>query len=422
MRTFKIYTIGCKVNTFESESYRQELISQGLVETDIYDADIVIINTCTVTNSASFKSRQRIHQVKRMNPNAYLVVVGCYVQTESKMLLENYSIDLLIGAKDKDKLVNFVLNKSSSSLDLNFPNAFEKLSLYEAQTQTRAYIKIQDGCNQYCSYCIIPFTRGNERSLDEDSVIKQIIFLQMFHKEVVLTGIHTGRYGVNQNSTLSSLITRVLNETQIERIRLSSIEINEVSDELIALIKANSRVAHHLHISLQSGDNQILEDMHRPYTFEEFKRRVDSIRSEISDISISTDIIAGFPTETDDQFNNSFNNIKVIGFSFLHVFPYSKREMTQAALMKNTVSDGIKKDRVSILTNYSKQSIKNVFSQLLGQTLSVLIESQVEAGYFGYSSEYYPVLIQTEDILNHVIINCIVIGYNDERVIAVLKK
>jgi len=420
MKTFTIYTIGCKVNTFESESYRQELLDHGLLEVGVYDADIVIINTCTVTNTASFKSRQRIHQVKRTNPNAYLVVVGCYAQTQSEMLLKKYSIDLLVGAKDKDKLVSMILSQNKTILDLSFPETFEELSVYAAQTQTRAYLKIQDGCNQYCSYCIIPFTRGAEHSLAENIVIKQVKTLQSHHKEIVLTGIHTGRYGLDQSSSLSTLIQRILNETSIERIRLSSIEINEVSDELIELIKNNQRLAHHLHISLQSADNGILSDMNRPYTFEQYLSRIEQIRATILNISISTDIIAGFPSETDEQFNHSFINIKKCHFSFLHVFPYSRREMTQAALLKNQVSDEVKKQRVAILTQYSKESILSVFSHLVNQTLRVLVENEVEKGYFGYSSEYYPVLIQTDKSLNHAIINCIVIGYNDERVIAVL--
>lgn len=417
MKTFQIQTLGCKVNAYESEYYRQTLLNAGYYEgLPKEPTDIVIINTCTVTNTASFKSRQKITQAKRSNPNAIIVVVGCYVQTHHDFLKEKYHVDLLIGAKDKDKFLDLIeQNHHNDKFDL--PKSFEILPIHSFKHQKKAYIKVQDGCNQFCTYCIIPFARGRERSSDENEIIRQINAYDQ-HKEITLTGIHTGRYGNDINLNLFHLLKRIQLETKIERIRISSIEITEVTDEIIDLIKNEPRFAKHLHIPLQSADNTVLASMNRPYTIEEYQTRLDYIKKEISDICISTDLIVGFPTETEEIFENSLENIKKCQFSFMHVFPYSKREMTKAALYETQYTNEVKKDRVHRAQRLSDLNNLIIMKSWIGKMIDVLGEEIQDNYVFGYSSQYLPVLVKSSNDLINQIIRCKVIDIKDDYLIA----
>ena len=417
MKTFQIQTLGCKVNTYESEFYRQTLLNAGYLEgLPKETTDIVIINTCTVTNTASFKSRQKITQAKRFNPSAMIVVVGCYVQTHHDFLKEKYQIDLLIGAKDKDRFLELIEHKQKPNT-FDYPKNFESLPVHSFKHQKKAYIKVQDGCNQFCTYCIIPFARGRERSSDEDEIIRQINAYDE-HKEITLTGIHTGRYGNDINLNLFHLLQRIIRETKIERIRISSIEITEVTDEIIELIKNEPRFARHLHIPLQSADNNVLKSMNRPYSIEEYQLRLEFIRNEINDICISTDLIVGFPTETEEIFENSLENIKKCLFSFMHVFPYSKREMTKAAEYELQFTNEIKKDRVHRAQRLSDLNNMIVLKSWLGKSVEVLCEEIQDNYVFGYSSQYLPVLVRSSKNLINQIIRCKVIDIKDEYLIA----
>lgn len=417
MKTFQIQTLGCKVNAYESEYYRQTLLNAGYLEGLPKEVtDLVIINTCTVTNTASFKSRQKITQAKRSNPDAFIVVVGCYVQTHHDFLKEKYQVDLLIGTKDKDRFLELIeqhQNKSSFQL----PKSFEVLPIHSFKHQKKAYIKVQDGCNQFCTYCIIPFARGKERSLEDNEVIRQINSYEE-HKEITLTGIHTGRYGNDINSNLFQLLKRIVHETRIERIRLSSIEITEVTDEIIDLLKNEPRFARHLHIPLQAADNSVLISMNRPYTIEEYLTRIQYIREQVPNICISTDLIVGFPTETEEIFENSLESIKKCLFSFMHVFPYSKREMTKAALFEIQYSNEIKKDRVHRAQRLSDLNNMIVLKSWIGKSVDVLCEEVQDNYTFGYSSQYLPVLIKNSNDLINRIIRCKVIDIKDEYLIA----
>ncbi len=417
MKTFQIQTLGCKVNTYESEFYRQTLLNAGYLEgLPKETTDIVIINTCTVTNTASFKSRQKITQAKRFNPSAMIVVVGCYVQTHHDFLKEKYQIDLLIGAKDKDRFLELIEHKQKPNT-FDYPKNFESLPVHSFKHQKKAYIKVQDGCNQFCTYCIIPFARGRERSSDEDEIIRQINAYDE-HNEITLTGIHTGRYGNDINLNLFHLLQRIIRETKIERIRISSIEITEVTDEIIELIKNEPRFARHLHIPLQSADNNVLKSMNRPYSIEEYQLRLEFIRNEINDICISTDLIVGFPTETEEIFENSLENIKKCLFSFMHVFPYSKREMTKAAEYELQFTNEIKKDRVHRAQRLSDLNNMIVLKSWLGKSVEVLCEEIQDNYVFGYSSQYLPVLVRSSKNLINQIIRCKVIDIKDEYLIA----
>ncbi len=417
MKTFQIHTLGCKVNAYESEYYRQTLLNAGYLERlPKENVDIVIINTCTVTNAASFKSRQRISQAKKCNINAFIVVVGCYVQTQHDFLKEKYDIDLLIGTKDKDHFLQLIESRQKHDSFI-LPNTYEPLPIHSFLHQKKAYIKIQDGCNQFCTYCIIPFARGRERSLSQDIIINQInSYIE--HKEITLIGIHTGRYGKDINSSLYELLKRIIKETTIERIRISSIEITEITDDIIQLIKNEKRFARHLHIPIQSADDSVLKEMNRPYTLIEYMNRLNYIRKEIADICISTDLIVGFPNETEEIFHASLLNLKNCSFSFMHIFPYSKRELTKAAKMEPQYSNEIKKVRLHKAQNLSNIENKIYLKAWIGKTIDVLCENIQGDFIFGYSSQYLPVYIKKSSDLINKIIRCKVIDVNDEYLIA----
>lgn len=417
MKTFLIHTLGCKVNAFESEYYRQQLLEadyqEGLPKEQ---TDVVIINTCTVTNTASFKSRQKIAQAKRTNPNAFVVVVGCYVQTHHAFLKDKYDIDLLVGARDKDRLVEMIESKQMQT-DFAYPKTFENLPIQSFKHQKKAYVKIQDGCNQFCTYCIIPFARGRERSMHMDRIIDQIKRLDQ-HQEITLTGIHTGRYGLDIGVNLVTLLKRILSETAVPRIRISSIEITEVSDEIIDLLKNEQRLAKHLHIPIQAASQNVLEDMHRPYTLQAFINRLNHIKESIPTCLISTDLIVGFPTETKEQFETSLKTIEAMQFSFLHVFPYSKREGTLAAKYNSEWSNEVKKERVHQAQLLSDHLHRRTMQRFIGKSVEVLIEEEQTEMSFGYSAEYLPVLVKdVQDLLNHRLL-CRVIDVKNDHMIA----
>ena len=408
---FAVSTLGCKVNSFESESYVTQLKQLGFEEIPFQEvADIYIINTCAVTNTASSKSRQRIHQAKRNNPDAVICVVGCYVQVESEKLQEE-GIDILIGSSQKSELGKIIVEalngkKAVEVKDIDSILEFELLEVPRFQHQTRAYLKVQDGCNQFCSYCIIPHARGRERSLNTNEVIQQAKNLVLAgHPELILAGIHTGRYLSKDQINLAELIELILTEVpELQRIRISSIEVNEISDHLIKLIKENKVVANHLHIPIQSGTDKILKLMNRTYSTTDFKEKIKQIREAVPMISISTDVIVGFPSETEEDFNQTKELLRELKFSFLHVFPYSSRKNTPAASMKEQLSKEVKKKRVNQLLNLSNELSLEYRKCFLNKSVSVIVEQKVNGYYRGYSDEYFEVHIKSDiDLLHQVV-------------------
>ncbi len=423
MKTFSIITLGCKVNAYESEFYREILNQKGFEEVGNFeDSDLIVINTCTVTNQASFKSRQKINQAKRHNPSAKLVVIGCYVQSNHEELKSLYDIDLLIGSSNKAQFGELI-ETIDENIEINYTlsKTYENIPITNFKNKTRAFLKIQDGCNQFCSYCIIPYTRGRERSLAPDEVIAIVHQLEKEHREIVLAGIHTGKYGSDIQSTLTDLLIRILSETKIERVRLSSIDINEIDDRLIQVIKESDRMTKHLHISLQSGDDEVLKQMNRPYTTALFKARIKSIREAIPVISISTDIIAGFSNETQTMFDNSIQFIKDLNFSFLHVFPFSVRQFTKAEHYIQLNNETIKKERVHHLTELSKELYASYLKKRIGTKVSVLLEGKDERGVYGFSDAYDFVLIQDVDFFEHAIIECVIVDATYDTLIAKIR-
>lgn len=399
MSTFAIATLGCKVNMYETQGYIQALEAAGYQGRSFKEiADVYIINTCAVTNTAASKSRQKIHQAQALNPEAIIVVVGCYVQMASEELKQDLGIDILIGSDRKDQLVPLLQqarkhHQQSMVHDMRSIRVFEALPVSQFQHQTRAYLKIQDGCNQFCSYCIIPYTRGAERSLPMAEVLQSAYELVAHgHLEIVLSGIHTGRYGGGLGYSLSDLLKEMIQSIpKLERIRISSIEMNEVSDDLLDYMMQEPKIARHLHIPLQSANDQVLALMNRPYTMQQFMKRIEDIRNRMPDISISSDVIVGFPQESEEAFHNTVQNIEALQLSFLHVFPYSKRDGTKAATMPGHVDNKTKKQRANTLISLSNRLALAYKDRFIGKDVEVLFE-KAEAGYLiGHTSEYIEV-------------------------------
>lgn len=393
---FYIETFGCKVNTYESNYMMESLITNGFILTDTIDsADIIIINTCTVTNTADSKCRKFVRRIRREKPNSILAVVGCSVQNN----FEEYSkmdIDILLGNRFKSKIGELINNYLSTHEKYSYNNNnrdmdFENMELNNFN-HTRAFIKIQDGCDNFCTYCIIPFMRGKCRSKNFNLVIEEAKkLINNGHKEIVLTGIHTGSYN-DQNHDLVDLINELTKIKGLERIRLSSVEITELNDKFLDMIKINSKFCHHLHIPLQAGSNEILKLMNRKYNLDYFEEKINSIRKIIPHIAITTDIIVGFPTETDEMFKSTYDFAEKIGFSKIHVFPYSKREGTVASKMKE-VSSIDKTKRVHKLLELSDILEKRYEDKFINQKVKVLIEEIKNNKSIGHTSNYLRVEI-----------------------------
>ena len=396
---FNVINLGCKVNAYEAESTARSLEQHGYRRVDNDGADITIIYTCAVTNMAAQKSRKMIHRAKRNNPESTIVVAGCYSQIDPDALKE---ADILIGTKHKSMLLDYLLEYEKNHeriVDIEKVDVlpFENMFVDQFDNQTRAYLKIQDGCNQFCTYCVIPFARGRERSMAVNDVLESVKMLQEKHSEIVLSGIHTGRYGRDIGMTLSSLLDELLAVSPKDfRFRISSIEMTEIDDHLIELMKKDHRIARHFHIPLQSGCDTVLKRMNRPYTTKEFLERIEYIRKEIPGISISTDLIVGFPGETDEEFKKTCDFLKECQFSFLHIFPYSLRSGTKAASMENQIDPKIKKNRAAICAEINEELYDKYKESYLDKEVTVLFEKNEDGYTFGHSSEYLPVLVKGE--------------------------
>ena len=387
MKTYAMMILGCKVNDYEA-TYVRENMNKYFKEVSFKDkADIYLIFTCCVTNTAEAKTRKFIHDAKRNNKDAYVVAIGCMSQIKGDSEAFE-TVDLIIGSNNKDRIVELILADTKANLvneDIN--EHFEVLNIQEYPTKSRAFLKIQDGCNQFCSYCIIPYARGRQRCPDHSIILKQAKTLALSNKEIVLTGIHTGRYDDGQYDLYHLL--KDLNDIQeLETIRLSSIEINEINDDIIDLMKNSNKIAHHLHIPVQSCDDTILKLMNRPYTIEEYMERINYIRNNIPNISISTDLIVGFPFETDELFNNTLDKLKQIKFSFIHIFPYSRKTNTVADKMDNQIDNKIKKERLHIVADLQKDITKQYQESFKNKIVKVLIEKHKDQYSYGYTKEY----------------------------------
>lgn len=390
-----ICSLGCKVNIYESELVTNILKNNNYTVVDFEDkADIYIINTCSVTNESDKKSRKMINRAKKNNPAAIIIVMGCYSQVNA----EDIDVDIVLGNKDKSKIVEiieeYIKTKQKKKIIYDLTKVdFEKMEITNFDSHTRAFVKIQDGCNAFCSYCIIPYVRGRVRSKDPEDVIKEVTTLvEKGYKEIVLTGIHTGRYGTDINTNLEELLNKLVNIPNIYRIRLSSIEINEITPGIKKLLKENRVMAKHLHIPLQSGSNKILKLMNRRYNKEEFLSMVDNLR-DIPDISLTTDLIVGFPNEGEEEFNETIDTLKKIGFTKIHTFPYSKRKGTPAAIMDNQVSPEEKKKRVHRILDLSNKYEHNFYESKIGKIYDGVVEIHSNGTTIVHTSNFIPVII-----------------------------
>ena len=401
---FYIETFGCKVNAYESNYLKEALLSGGFLFThDLNEADIVLVNTCTVTNTSDSKCKKFVRKVKRENPKAILVVFGCSSQNKPEEYKE-IGVDILLGNKNKVKIPSLIKDYLKTKekyyyVDKNRDLEFESMMINDFN-HTRAFIKIQDGCDNFCSYCIIPFMRGKCRSKNFEEIIKEAKELSKNHQEIVLTGIHTGSYSDNGHD-LVDVINELSKIDNIKRIRLSSVEITELNAKFMDMLKTNEKFCNHLHIPLQAGSNHVLSLMNRKYNMEYFFNKIKEIRSIRPDIAISTDIIVGFPEETDKDFMETYENAKKLAFSKIHVFPYSKRDGTKASLMKEVPSiDKSKRDHK--LLNLSDILEKQYQDKFIGKPLDILIEEVKNGKSIGHSSNYIRVVIDKELTKNKI--------------------
>lgn len=394
--TVGICTLGCKVNLYESMYLTSRLREEGFEIRDFSEVcDVYIINTCTVTNNSDAKSRKMIHSAKAKNPKACLVVCGCFVESANRDKNSNFDFSIcnvVVGNRNKDKIPMYIkeffkTGKNIVDLEDVREASFTDMFINEAAGKTRAFVKIQDGCENFCSYCIIPFVRGKCRSKVKDKVIFEITELvRRGYKEIVLTGIHTGNYGSDIGTNFASLLKEILTIPNLERVRISSIEITELDEEFFELLK-NPKICNHLHIPLQSGSDKVLKLMNRKYDTKMFLNKIKRIRAIRPDISLTTDVIVGFPMEEDDDFLDCLKFIRKVNFSKVHVFPYSMRNGTKAAGMRQ-VDGKIKKERVQELLELSEDLERSYYESFIGKTEKVLIEKVEEGIAYGHTSNY----------------------------------
>lgn len=401
MRSVGVLTLGCKVNTYESE-YVINLLKNNNYEIKSFNdpCDVYIINTCTVTNTSDIKSKKMIRKAISNNPEACIVAMGCFIEANKDYNIEG--LDIVIGNKDKNKIVElldeyFSKKETIKRLYSEIPQEFEDMYIEDFPGRTRAFVKIQDGCENFCSYCIIPFVRGKCRSKDFNKVLEEVeTLVKNGYKEIVLTGIHTGNYGVDLNTNFAFLLKELIKIDGLKRLRISSIEITELTDEVLDIIKDSNIIVDHLHIPLQSGSNTILKLMNRKYDLDYFYKKIEKIRSIRKDITITTDIIVGFPMETDELFNETLTTAKELAFAKIHVFPYSERKGTKSATFDNKVEPSIKKMRARELLKLSKELEIAYANKFIGRKLEVLTEEIKDGNTYGHTSNYLHVKINKE--------------------------
>ncbi|UCZ54490.1 tRNA (N(6)-L-threonylcarbamoyladenosine(37)-C(2))-methylthiotransferase MtaB [Bacillus shivajii] len=411
MPTVAFHTLGCKVNHYETEAIWQLFQQAGYEKTE-YDqtSDVYVINTCTVTNTGDKKSRQVIRRAIRKNPDAVVCVTGCYAQTSPAEIMAIPGVDIVVGTQDRHKLISYIEQFRKEREPINGVGNIMKARVYEEldvpsfTDRTRASLKIQEGCNNFCTFCIIPWARGLLRSRKPEDVISQANQLvEAGYKEIVLTGIHTGGYGEDMKEySLAKLLLDLEKVEGLKRIRISSIEASQITDEVIDVIDRSEKVVRHLHVPLQSGSNTVLKRMRRKYTMEFFYDRIMKLKKALPGLAITSDVIVGFPGETDEEFQETFDFIRKVHFSELHVFPYSKRTGTPASRMEDQVDDEVKNERVHRLIELSNQLAKEYASKFEGEVIEVIPEEKdkedPESGYYvGYTDNYLKVKVPVDE-------------------------
>ena len=419
MATVAFHTLGCKVNHYETEAIWQLFKADNYDRVDFENkADVYVINTCTVTNTGDKKSRQVIRRAIRKNPDAVICVTGCYAQTSPAEIMAIPGVDIVVGTQDRTKMLEYIEQYKQERQPINGVGNIMKARVYEEldvpafTDRTRASLKIQEGCNNFCTFCIIPWARGLMRSRDPKEVIAQAQQLvDAGYKEIVLTGIHTGGYGEDMKDYNLAMLLRDLDQQVkgLKRIRISSIEASQITDEVIEVLKSSDKVVRHLHVPLQSGSNTVLKRMRRKYTMEFFGERLDRLKEALPGLAVTSDVIVGFPGETEEEFMETYNFIKKHKFSELHVFPYSKRTGTPAARMEDQVDEEVKNERVHRLIALSDQLAKEYASNFENQVLEVIPEEEYKEKpnsglYVGYTDNYLKVVLEaTEDMVGKLV-------------------
>ena len=406
-----LHNLGCKVNAYEVEAMQQLLEKAGYEIVPFTEgADVYLINTCTVTNIADRKSRQMLHKAKKMNPDAIVVAAGCYAQADTEKLKEDNAVDLILGNNQKTQIVEVLEeyekehSKQVQVIEINHTKEYEELSIEQTAEHVRAYIKVQDGCNQFCTYCIIPFARGGRvRSRKIADVLREVETLaSKGYKEVVLTGIHLSSYGVDfskeERESLLSLIQAVSKVEGIQRIRLGSLEPRIITEEFLEGIVATGKVCPHFHLSLQSGCNKTLKNMNRRYSAQEYAEKCELIRKYYPAPALTTDVIVGFPMETEEDFEESYEFVKNIHFYETHIFKYSRRHGTKAAAMDGQLTEAVKTQRSEKLLELHDIRAKEYEEAMIGKTIELLLEEEIEEDgkmwYVGHSREYVRAVIE----------------------------
>ena len=396
---YKIISLGCKVNSYECSALASLFQNAGYTESKDNDVDVVVINTCSVTATADQKSRQHIRKMMNLYPNAICVVMGCYSQGHSKFVADDIKAHIIIGTSHRNEIIDLIEEYKKYKTQIVKVDAntrvfkYEEMGITSFSENVRAYLKIQDGCDNFCSYCLIPLRRGKMRSRGKEEVIKEATYLvNRGYPEIVLTGIHVGGYGQDlENTSFSELVEDLCHIKGMQGLRISSIEESEIDDHLIRLIKDEPALAKHLHIPIQSGSKTVLERMNRKYNPEQFIATINGIKQAVPDIALSTDVIVGFPGETDEEFNETVDFIKRCEFHMLHVFPFSAREGTKAFYMKEQISPQVKDQRKQILLNLSKELWEEYTSRFVGKEVEVLIEKYADGCNMGHTSNYIEV-------------------------------
>lgn len=407
-------TLGCKVNLYDTEAMAELFTEKGYEVVDFEEyADVYLINTCTVTNLGDKKSRQMIRRAKRINPNSVVVATGCYAQVASEEVAKIEGINIVIGTKNRSEIVETVENYVAENgvvnnvSDIMGEKEFEPLQISRLTNRTRAYIKIQEGCNRYCTYCIIPYARGPIRSRKPEEVIEEVKKLaENGFKEVVLTGIHVASYGLDLgNITLADIIEKVHSVNGIERIRFSSMEPLAIDDDFVARMAKLPKVCDHYHLSLQSGCNRTLKRMNRKYNAEQYAEACERLRNAFPNVAITTDIIVGFPDETEEDFKESLAFAKKMKLDKIHTFPYSPKKGTPAAKMKNQISGDVKSQRSKEMIALSDKMNIDFLNNNIGKTVPVLFEDMENGFWQGHTTNYIKVLVKSDENLNNKIVD-----------------
>ena len=426
MKKVAFYTLGCRVNTYETEAIAETFIKHGyeIVEFDEF-ADVYVVNTCTVTNIGDKKSRQMLRRAKRINPEGIVAAVGCYVQVAPDEVEKLEDVDIIIGTKDKGKIIELVEEFEGNRKKIKHVENvmsirhFEELEIDEYQDKTRAFLKIQDGCDRFCSYCLIPFARGPVRSRKPEKILKEVEKLASNgYKEIILSGIHVASYGKDlKDIDLVDVIEMIQKVEGIERIRTGSVDPTFFTEDKIKRLKNIEKFCPHFHLSLQSGCDETLKRMNRHYTTYEYKMVVENLREAFEDVSITTDIIVGFPGETDDEFQRTYEFLSQIKLAKMHVFKYSPRRGTKAAEMKEQVKESIKEERSHKLIELDKRLEEEFVNKFIGKTMDVLFEEFNEGYYWGYTKNYIRVGVENNKDLSGQIINVKILESRENKAI-----